>query len=252
MEATSDLETLYAPAPSLLAGGAFGGRLFAFPLDVSGYACYTNDALWRDAGLDPARDFPDTWEAMRDVAEQLTVRDAQGAITQRGFDFNWSAPLFIWLQFEPMVRQLGSALVDEQTFTVTIDTPEAARVMAYWTDWANEWNLGGPDFEDTRVSFLKGLLATECTFGIGGAAQIEAARIDWSVHPVPTWADAVNENRGAVFANLLMVNAASPLLARAAAWKLAWFLLDHPRPLLRRGGHVPAARRVHRLRRLPG
>ena len=59
------------------------------PTEVSYYACYTNNAHWRDAGLDPVKDFPKTWEEMPGIAEKLTKRDANGVPRRRGYDFNW-------------------------------------------------------------------------------------------------------------------------------------------------------------------
>jgi multiple sugar transport system substrate-binding protein len=64
-------------------GIRFGGKLYGVPTEVSNYACYLNNTLWKAAGLDPSRDFPTTWEAMPAVAEKLTVRDANGVPRRR-------------------------------------------------------------------------------------------------------------------------------------------------------------------------
>ena len=100
-------------AENLLAGAEYNGEYFGVPTELSAYACYANDDLWAEAGLDPATDFPSTWEELVDVAEQLTVRDDSGAIIQGGFDFNWSAAIYMMLHFNPMVQQLGGNMVDE-------------------------------------------------------------------------------------------------------------------------------------------
>jgi multiple sugar transport system substrate-binding protein len=77
----------YAFGDSLLAGAVFDEVLYGLPTELSAYGCYSNDDLFAAAGLDPATDFPTTWEEMKEVAEKLTVRDANGALVQRGFDF---------------------------------------------------------------------------------------------------------------------------------------------------------------------
>ncbi len=59
-------------------GIRFAGKLYGVPTEVSNYACYLNNAMWKAAGLDPRQDFPKTWEEMPAVAEKLTKRDANG------------------------------------------------------------------------------------------------------------------------------------------------------------------------------
>ena len=68
-------------------GIRFGGRIYGVPTEVSNWVCYANNALWKEAGLDPGKDFPKTWEALPAVMEKLTQRDANGVPTRRGFDF---------------------------------------------------------------------------------------------------------------------------------------------------------------------
>ena len=63
----------YAGGEAMLGGATFNGQLYALPTEWSAYACYTNNALWKAAGLDPDADFPATWEDMKTVAEKLTT-----------------------------------------------------------------------------------------------------------------------------------------------------------------------------------
>ena len=91
-------------------GIRFGGVLYGVPTEVSNYACYLNNTIWKAAGLDPSRDFPKTRKEMPALAEKLTVRDANGVPRRRGFDFDWpSAPAY-WLTLDTMMRQRGGSL----------------------------------------------------------------------------------------------------------------------------------------------
>lgn len=218
----------YESGEALLAGATFGDTLYGLPTELSTYACYTNDDLWTAAGLDPAADFPATWEELKDVAEQLTVRDESGAITQRGFDFIWSNSIFMPLIFNAMVQQLGGNMIDEVNYTASINTPEVKQVMSYWNDWANTWKLGGPQYEFSRNAFLAGQLAIDCDFGNWGVPQMEDAGINYSIHKQPRWADAVNDNGMANYAYFFMVNSAAAPEVQAAAWKLAGYLTSAP------------------------
>ncbi|MCB0045167.1 MAG: extracellular solute-binding protein [Caldilineaceae bacterium] len=217
----------YDGGESLMAGIMFDDRLYGLPTEFSIYACYANDDLWAEAGLDPATDFPTTWEGLRDVAEQLTVHE-DDTIVQRGFDFNWTWPGFMWLQFNPQVTQLGGYIVNDSDYSVAVDSPEVAQAMSYWTNWATEWDLGGPQYLGSRDAFLAGELAIECSFGNWGVPQMEEANINWSVHKAPRWEAAVNDNYLDLYAYYFMVNAQSDPNVQEAAWKLAGYLTSFP------------------------
>ncbi len=222
----------YAYGDTLLAGAVFDNVLYGLPTELSAYACYTNDDLWAAAGLDPATDFPATWEEMKEVAEKLTIRDANGALVQRGFDFIWSNSIFTMLILNPMVQQLGSDMIDEVALTAHIDTPEVRQVMGYWNDWVNTWKLGGPQYTFTRDAFLAGEMAIDCDMGNWGVPQVVNAGINYSLHPQPRWADAVNNSAMANYAYFFMVNSAAAPEVQAAAWKLASFLTSEPQQYL--------------------
>jgi multiple sugar transport system substrate-binding protein len=218
----------YAGGEAMLGGATFGDQLYALPTEWSAYGCYTNNALWEAAGLDPVEDFPETWEEMRDVAEQLTVRDANGAITQRGYDFRWGPAIFMLLSFNPMVQQLGGNMIDETNYTASIDTPEVAQVMQYWNDWVNTWGLGGPQYNDDRTDFLGGTLATVCSTGNWWAPQADDAGIEYTIHRIPRWAEASNDNGFASYGYMFVVNSQAAPEVQAAAWKLAGYLTSFP------------------------
>jgi len=226
----------YSAGEALLAGATFDGQLYGLPTELSAYACYTNNALWEAAGLDPNTDFPATWEDMKTVAEQLTVRDANGAITQRGFDFRWGPALFMMLSFNPMVQQLGGNMIDEVNYTADIDTPEVRQVMQYWYDWANTWGLGGAQYTDDRTDFLAGNLAMDCDVGNWFAPQADDAGIEYTIHPVPRWEDAVSDNGFASYGYMFAVNSQAAPEVQAAAWTVAGYLTSFPDRYLETAG----------------
>lgn len=222
-----DVYDAYEAGENLLAGARFGDELYGLPTELSIYACYANNTMFEEAGLDPATDFPETWEDMIEVAEKLTVRE-EGVPVIRGYDFNWSNPIFMYLTMEPMIAQLGEQLIDEETYMANIDNDAVAQVMQYWSDWVNEYNLGGPQYTDSRNAFWNQELAIECTEGNWAIPILEENGIDWSVHPVPRWADAVSDNGFAVYAYFYQVNQYADPAAQEAGWRLARFLTDHP------------------------
>ncbi|HVU10033.1 MAG TPA: extracellular solute-binding protein [Phototrophicaceae bacterium] len=226
----------YEGGKDMLAGATFNGQLYGLPTEWSAYACYTNNALWQKAGLDPNKDFPTTWEGLKDVAEKLTVRDANGAITQRGYDFRWGTSIFMFLSFNAMVQQLGGNMVDETNYTANIDTPQVKQVMQYWYDWANTWKLGGAQYTDDRTDFLAGNMAINCDVGSWFAPQADDAKIQYTIHPVPRWQNNVHDNGFASYGYMYTVNSQSSPDVQAAAWKLAGYLTSFPADYLAAAG----------------
>lgn len=230
-----DVYAAYDSGESLLAGARFDDVLYGLPTELSIYACYANNDMFEAAGLDPETDFPKTWEDMITVAEKLTVRE-EGVPVIRGYDFNWSNPIFMYLTMEPMIRQLGVELINENDYTADINNEAVAKTMQYWSDWVNEYNLGGPQYTASRDAFWAQELAIECTEGNWAIPILEENGINWSVHPVPRWADAVSDNGFAVYAYFLQVNSYSDPAVQAAAWKFARFMTDHPKEYFERAG----------------
>lgn len=217
-----ELMDQYVAPENTLQGAIFDGQLYGIPNEVSIYACYVNKAHFAEAGLDAETDFPATWEQMRDVAEKLTVRDADGKLTRRGFDFDWGGSAWMYLQWGAMVRQLGGSELQP-------DSDEAEKVMQYWVDWATTWGLGGPAYWTSQMDdFVAGTVSIGCGMGSWAKPGIEEAGIDYTVKPVPIWENAVNKNHFDTYAYFHMVNAHSAPEVQAAAWKLAYYLDSHP------------------------
>jgi multiple sugar transport system substrate-binding protein len=213
---------LYVAPENTLQGALFEGKLYGIPNEVSIYGCYVNKKLFAEAGLDPDKDFPTTWEDMITVAEKLTKRDADGKLVQQGFDFDWGLPVWMYLQWGAMVRQLGGS-------ELQVTTPEAEKVMQYWVDWVNKYKLGGPAYWTGQVEdFTAGRVAIKCGMGSWARPLVEEAGIDYTVKKVPIWKDAKNKNHFDIYAYFHMVNSRSAPEVQRAAWKLAWYLDSHP------------------------
>ncbi len=217
-----ELMNLYVNPENTLQGAIFDGKLYGIPNEVSIYGCYVNKKLFTDAGLDPDKDFPTTWEQMVDVATKLTKRDDSGKLVQQGFDFDWDASVYMFLQYGAMVRQLGGS-------ELTPDSPENQKVMQYWVDWVNKWKLGGPAYDTNQTDdFLASRVAIKCGMGSWAKPLVEKAGIDYLVKPVPIWENAKNQNHFDIYAYFHQVNSHSAPEVQAAAWKLAWYLDSHP------------------------
>jgi len=219
-------------------GIRFAGKLYGVPTEVSNFACYTNNALWKEAGLDPKKDFVKTWEELPALAEKLTKRDSNGVPVRRGYDFFFwgGSVLSYWFTLNTFMHQLDTAVVDEASYAPTFNSPAAVKTVQYFVDWANKYKLGGPQYTDARTEFLGGKLATSCDFGIWGVPQVRDAKIDFTVLPLPRWAGAKNDNGFDAYAYYMMANARSAPAVQKAAWKFIRAFSDHAEELFTGAG----------------
>ena len=64
------------------------GKVYGLPFELQNWCIYLNKKIFRDAGLDPEKDYPKTWEDVMAVSEKIVKRNGD-IITRRGFDFRY-------------------------------------------------------------------------------------------------------------------------------------------------------------------
>ena len=226
---SGDLEDLYLPG--MIAPVIEDGKVFGLPLELTNWCLYLNKKIFRDAGLDPDKDWPKTWEDILAVSEKLVVREGQ-IIKRRGFDFRY--PYYL-TSVVPMVEQLGGELVSKDGKKVIVGDAAWLKVLAFFRDFGpNGKNLGSPTYTPARNLF--DLNKNEVALSLSGLYQ--EARMkkanqafydskDWMVIPFPQWKDAVRKVPNNYYGHYYMVNAQSSRLQQQAAWSLVAFMLRH-------------------------
>ncbi|NLE46548.1 MAG: extracellular solute-binding protein [Chloroflexi bacterium] len=218
---------LYLEPENTLQGCMFEGELYGIPNELSNYCFFTNNALWEEAGLDPENDVPDTWEDLIPVAEKMCKRDSSGNLVQRGYVLAWERPSWQFLTWGAMLRQLGGSELSEDGRTCTIDSPEAAENTNYWKQWI-DLGLDGPQYTGNRAAVLNGTIASWSDTGFWLRDGLLEAGIEYTVHPVPRFKNAVNNNGFDNYAYFHMVNSAADPAVQQAAWQLAFYLDSFP------------------------
>ena len=113
-------------------------------------------------------------------------------------------------------------------------------MLEYWNNWANEWNLGGPEYVVSRTGFRgEERMATECTMGNWAVPGLEAEDSfapNYAIYPQLRFADAVNPNGFANYGFYWMVNANASEAEQEAAWKLIAWLSSRPDRYLNEAG----------------
>ncbi|OHD27193.1 MAG: ABC transporter substrate-binding protein [Spirochaetes bacterium GWB1_59_5] len=207
------------------------GKIYGMPLELTNWAIYLNKKIFRDAGLDPAKDYPKTWEDVMSVSEKIVKRDGQ-IITRRGFDFRY--PYYL-TSVVPMVEQLGGVLVAADGKTVITGDAAWLKVLNYFKDFGpNGKNLGSPTYTAARKVFDND--KNEIAMSISGLYQEARMRDankafydsgEWMVIPYPQWKDAVKKVPNNYYGHYYMVNAQKSKLNQQAAWALLGYMLSH-------------------------
>lgn len=228
--------------PGVLDAVTVDGEVYGLPLELTNWSIYVNKKIFRDAGLDPEKDYPKTWEEMADVSEKLVLRDGD-ILIRRGFDFRY--PYYLTF-FVPMVEQLGGDLLSADGKTAIVGDDAWIKALTFMQEWGPSGrNLGSPTYKNARKLFdLDNNDMAMAHSGLYQEGRIEADNPEffksgeWMVIPFPTFKDAVRDVASCFYGHYFMVNVDSSPAVQKASWKLAGYLLSHGEDYLTRGGNI--------------
>ncbi|WP_425329148.1 ABC transporter substrate-binding protein [Treponema phagedenis] len=238
-----DLQAVYdAYDLDILDSVSKDGNIYALPLEVVNWCIYINKRIFRDAGLDPEKDYPKTWEDMMHVSERIVLRDGD-IITRRGFDFRYP---FYLVAVVPMVEQLGGKLISDDGKTAIIGDAAWRQLLTFMQQWGPSGkNLGSPTYKNARKIFDNDNNEIAMTHsGLYQEARIKADNPefynsnDWMVIPFPVFEHALNNVASCYYGQFLMVNGDIEAANQEAAWKFLGFLLSHEQEYLTEGGSL--------------
>jgi len=217
--------------PGMLDSVTFEGELYGLPLELTNWCIMLNKKVFKDAGLDPEKDYPKTWEEMAEVSEKLIIKDGE-ILQRRGFDFRY--PYYL-VSVVPMVEQLGGKLVSDDGKTAIINDAAWLKVLNYFKDWGpNGNNLGSPTYKSARKLFnADNNDIAMCLTGLYQEGRIRAENPDfydsgeWMVVPFPVFEDAVADVPCCFYGHFYMVNFQKPKKNQEMAWKFIDYMLSH-------------------------
>ncbi len=142
---------------SFMRNSQTGGQTWGIPFQRSTPVIYYNKEAFAAAGLDPETP-PATWEEMVEMGQQLTLRDANGNVTQWGVRIP-SSGFPSWL-FTGLVASNGQdGLANDEGTEVYFDTPEVIEALEYLVSLATEHEIMAPgilDWGATPRAFMDG------------------------------------------------------------------------------------------------
>lgn len=233
---------------------SYEGRRYAIPNEATSYGFFINQKLFRDAGLDPVKDAPTTWEQVRALSKRIVKRDAAGRLVRRGFDFaypstnNYISPSD---EYFPMFAQEGGQIVSADGKSSAFDSPGNVKVLRFISDWVHRDKLGGPPADDATDDFIKGKVAM---IAIGPwfepILRKDAPEVfkDLKVVPFPVFSDAKAPFGPQLDGYGHMVNARSSKDKQREAWKFIAYLDNlrgDPVPYVQRTGLLIPRKEVY-------
>ena len=206
------------------------GKIYGLPLEVNSWCMFLNKKIFRDAGLDPDKDYPKTWEDVMAVSEKIVRRNGN-IITRRGFDFRYGDYLISWV---PMVEQLGGAVISADGKEAIVGEAAWVKALDYMKQWGpNGKNLGSSTMTAARRQFDndQNEIAMHLS-GIYQEARMKTANLnfynsnDWMVIPYPVFAGGKHVANTYYF-QYYMVNSQIPQNEQTEAWKFVHYMLSH-------------------------
>ncbi len=118
------------------------GNYYALPYTGNTWSLFINREHFKEAGLDPVKNAPKTWEEVADVAQKLTVRDENGRLTRKGFDLPFSMAdhwwFFVW---GPVLSQCGGSVLSSDGQAATINEKAAVDSLRVFYDLVHKYKV---------------------------------------------------------------------------------------------------------------
>lgn len=154
---SANFSKMYQPA--VVGGYSLDGVVYGIPHEVSSFAFWTNDSLFKTVGLDPVKSIPKTWEAVAQIGQKLTTDGHEGIVMPL---YN---PLRDSLILDTMARQTGGGLFSKDGKTAQLNSPAAIKALQTWGDLINKYKINDPKLGPTASTDSLDL------FGNGTAAM---------------------------------------------------------------------------------
>ena len=143
-----DVVRMWTPGAIPACGGSWDGQYYGVPFELSNYVAWINIADMKEAGLNPAKDKPKTWDQFVEVAKKL-VKTRGGTRVRNGFMCSSSQGIFSFLILTAMMEQLGLDWGSEKGLIASMDDTDAlAMALKTYTDLVTTSKVWDPSLAD--------------------------------------------------------------------------------------------------------
>jgi multiple sugar transport system substrate-binding protein len=237
----ADLEKEWLP--NSFATVAEKGVIYGVPFEGNSWSLYINDVHFKEIGLDPAKDYPKTWEDVGKIGAKLVKYDANNRMTRAGFTF----PLKLgtgWylLTWCPIFYQLGGSILNETNDKALVNSPAGVKALQIWSDMIYKYKTATVDFgiytdKDPNLDFAQGNLSM-WMIGAWARPTLEGNKEvynNYRVVPLPRIAAG---SPRVVCTNAIPWHVSSQSKNKRAAWEFVNFASKHQEDWLKRAGYI--------------
>ena len=125
-----------------IAGAMQDGKVYGFPTWFYGFLNYLNTKHFKEAGLDPIKDAPETWEQFGEIAKRLTRKDG-AKFSRQGGKFAMHAAQWTMIQFNPILLQCGGSWFDASG-KCTVNSQAGVKAMTIRSSLAHQYGAEDP------------------------------------------------------------------------------------------------------------
>ena len=215
------------------------GQYVGLPTDVQPFLLFYNDDLFKEAGLDPTKDFA-SLEELTAAAVKLTKREGD-TLTQIGADITSSPYQWYWAM---LMNGFEEGVVDEQTLKVTYNNEQGVRLWTWLTDLVKKEKVDSAEFltGQDRFSLGKaGMGMHEYTYV--GNLEAGAPDLNYSLHLMPSPEGMPAATAGTHWAYVVSKQSKNP----EAAWAWIKYITSEEaqRKWIAGGGEMPSRKALY-------
>ena len=227
--------------PGSLAGSTFDGQVYQMPMEFNTFCLFVNTDLYKQAGLNPDKDYPKTWDDLASVGQKIAKWNGS-MVTVEGF--KWPVPKLgdIWseITFEPVLNQFGGAILSADGKTSTINSPAAVAAVRTYGELITKYrtgdqNSGKYDPLTPNEDFAQGTLANWIS-GPWAIPTLKDKPVWGKFKVVPLPQKNPSAPAMVLYAWGWSVNAASK--QQDEGWKWISFLSSHGEQWLTKAGYI--------------
>jgi multiple sugar transport system substrate-binding protein len=231
---------MWNPGAIETCGGTWDGQYYGIPFELSNYVGWINVADMKEAGLNPAKDKPKTWDQFVAVAKKL-MKVQGGTTVRNGFMCNSKEGIFSFLVLINMMEQLGLDWGTEKGMVASMDQHDTlARGLKTYTDFVVDSKIWDPALSDNDRSGFgtnkTGMFLTGGTWYWGVLDTYSVKRKDVEPFPYPRFADG-KDIGGVGYGYCLYVSklAKDPTLS----FRFLDAMASQPNEFIKQGYHQP-------------
>ena len=224
--------------PGSTVGMSYQGKIYGAATQYNAQDLFINTKMFADAGLDPVRDAPKTWEDVARINEQITKKDSSGRYLQKGFDWSMTTDQAFSAPLQLLIFQAGGQVLNDDG-TPAFNSDAGVTAMKVLKNVAVDPRTSSATQKSPMQDFADQQIAMKLTAANTGPF-IEAINPsmsgNYSVQLQPQIDPGKPVSTVTFFA--MVVNARSSPNARQVAWDFEHWVLTQPALWLKTTGQL--------------